>query len=326
MVMAQSLIRLVQAQGWEVDCVAPPAIVPLVRRMPQVGAAIALEVRHGEFGWRARMALARALSTRHYQRAIILPNSWKSALAPFLAGIPLRTGYLGELRVGLLNDIRKLDKESCPRMVDRYAALGVKVGDPFETLAPRLLPQHHSAHAVLTSLDWPLPGVPVLGLCPGAEYGPAKRWPSRHFAEVARFVLDQGWQVWLFGSKADAQVAAEIQEGSAHRCLNLTGHTGLDEAVDLLALCSAVITNDSGLMHITAALDVPVIGVFGSSSPAHTPPLSDRARTLYLGLPCSPCFERHCPLGHTRCLNELPARLATAALMNLVPHLLGQSP
>lgn len=321
MVMAQSLIRLVQAQGWEVDCVAPPAIVPLVRRMPQVGAAIALEVRHGEFGWRARMALGRALRTRHYQRAIILPNSWKSALVPFLARVPVRTGYLGEGRFGLINDRRTLDKGRLPRMVDRYAALAVKPGETFDAARPQLEPRRESAEHVLAVLNRKMPEAPVLGLCPGAEYGPAKRWPPAYFAQVAEQMLSRGWDVWIFGSARDRPIAAEIQEATTRRCLDLTGHTQLDEAVDLLAVCTAVVTNDSGLMHIAAALRIPMVAIFGSSSPAHTPPLAEQVQILHLGLPCAPCFERTCPLGHTRCLRDLTPDMAITALRALLPAL-----
>jgi heptosyltransferase-2 len=150
-------------------------------------------------------------------------------------------------------------------------------------------------------------------LCPGAEYGPAKRWPAAYFAEVAQRKLAEGWQVWLFGSHKDEAITQEIQTLTHNRCLDLGGRTALGEAIDLLARADAVLTNDSGLMHVAAALGRPVIALFGSSDPHHTPPLSARAQVLSLNLSCSPCFRRVCPLGHTRCLTELaPAEVLTA--------------
>jgi heptosyltransferase-2 len=156
--------------------------------------------------------------------------------------------------------------------------------------------------------------VPVTVLAPGAEYGPAKRWPARHFAEVARTLAARGSRVWLLGSTKDQPVTAEVQRLSGGVCEDLAGRTSLDEAIDLMSVAVRVITNDSGLMHVAAALDRPLAAVFGSSSPAFTPPLSARARVVSLRLSCSPCFARTCPLGHTNCLETLPPADVLAAV------------
>ena len=159
--------------------------------------------------------------------------------------------------------------------------------------------------AALARLGIDAPANPVLALCPGAEYGPAKRWPAAYFAEVAKDRLDQGWDVWLFGSHKDQAVAAEIQQLLGGRCIDLSGRTQLGEAIDLMSLAAVVVSNDSGLMHVAAALGRNLVALYGSSDPGFTPPLNDNARILRLGLSCSPCFQRECPLGHLKCLRDL---------------------
>jgi heptosyltransferase-2 len=247
------------------------------------------------------------LRSEQYDRAIVLPRSFKSAIVPFAAHARVRTGYRGEMRYGLLNDIRKLDKQALPRTVDRFVNLGLDPGErlPVPIPYPHLETDKANGLKVLDKLGHHRPTAPVLGLCPGAEYGPAKRWPPKHFAEVARAKLDEGWEVWIFGSQKDAPYANEIQALSGSRCLNLAGRTELVDVVDLMALTTAVVTNDSGLMHVAAAVGVNVVAIFGSSNPKHTPPLSSRAQIVALGLPCSPCMKRECPYGHTNCLQGL---------------------
>ena len=275
-------------------------------------------------GWKqeeppARMAnewrLFRSLRARGYDRAIVLPNSLKSAIVPYAGRARVRTGFLGELRYGLLNDIRRLDKQKLPRTVDRFVALGIEPGAALpEIPPPRIRADMDKARMALARLGRSLPAAPVLGLCPGAEYGPAKRWPAEYFADVAQAKLAEGWEVWLFGSDNDAPVTGAIQSMTGKRCFDLGGKTTLEEAIDLLSLTAAVTTNDSGLMHVAAALDRQVIALYGSSDPRHTPPLSDKASVLYLGLSCSPCFKRECPLKHLKCLRDLPPERVLAAL------------
>ena len=317
MVLAQSLFKLLKQRHprSRLDVLAPAWTLPLLARMPEVDAAIVAPFTHGTLDLGARFKLGRELRARGYDRALVLPNSFKSAIAPFIARIPRRTGFAGELRYGLLNDVRRLDKQKLPRTVDRFVALALDAGEALPPVPePRLVADAENARAALDRLGHARPPAAVLGLCPGAEYGPAKRWPAEYFAEVANAKLADGWEVWLFGSDKDAAVTRAVQAGTQGRCLDLAGQTTLTEAVDLLALTTAVVSNDSGLMHIAAALDRRLIAVYGSSDPRHTPPLSARATILHLGLPCSPCFQRECPLGHLRCLKDLPPAVVLEAL------------
>lgn len=308
MVMAHSLVQTLRQRHPEavVDVLAPGWSLPLLARMPGVHQGIEMPLGHGQLGLATRWRLGRRLHNR-YDQAIILPGSLKSALVPFFAGIPQRTGFRGEYRYGLINDMRPLDKASLPMTVQRFVALGLPAGAAMPPRCPRprltVDPANQARLLLELALDTALPAI---ALMPGAEYGPAKQWPLPHFAELARRLIASGRQVWILGSAKDRAAGEAIASQAGAGARNLCGQTRLEEAVDLLALTQATVTNDSGLMHVAAALDVPTVALFGSSSPAHTPPLSERARVLYLGLDCSPCFKRVCPLGHTRCLAEIP--------------------
>ncbi len=314
MVMIEPLLALLKSRrpAPAIDVLAPAWSRPLLERMPQVRAAIDLPIGHGALALGERRRLGQALRGR-YAQAIVLPGSWKSALVPFFAGIRTRTGFTRELRFGVLNDLRRLDKRALPMTVQRFWALGAAPGAPLPT---RLTPQLHGDPAAVAATRTALSlaaTAPALVLCPGAEYGPAKRWPEGHFAAVAQHYLAEGWQVWLLGSAKDAPVTASIA-AQAPGAVDLAGRTDLGQACDLIAAADLVVSNDSGLMHVAAAFGRPLVAVYGSSDPGFTPPLSDRARVLTLGLPCSPCFERQCPLGHLKCLNDLaPAQVLAAA-------------
>jgi heptosyltransferase-2 len=323
MILAQSLFKLLKQQHADVqiDVAAPAWTLPLLERMPEVRAGIALPFKHGSLDLKTRIRIGRALKTKHYDQAILLTNSFKSAITPFFAGIPQRTGFKGEMRYGLLNDIRALDKAALPKTVDRFATLGMASGqaNPPVLPEPALVTSREQALAALARLGHAAPRSPVLALCPGAEYGPAKRWPAEYFAETAQWALDQGWEVWLFGSGKDVEVTQQIDRLTGNRCLDLGGKTALGEAIDLMALARAVVTNDSGLMHVAAALGVPQLSLFGSSDPHHTPPMSAKADILYLGISCSPCFQRECPLGHFKCMRDITPGMAIERLKALPP-------
>jgi heptosyltransferase-2 len=281
--------------------------------MPEVSGTISLPFGHGDLKLGERRRFAKALP--RYDRAVVLPNSFKSALIPWHAGIPVRTGYRGEMRYGLLNDVRVLDEDKLPLIVERYAALAQPAGEDLQRPLPepRLAIEEGARRATAAKYGLDL-ARPAAVFAPGAEYGPAKRWPPRHFADLAKTLVARGFQVWLMGSQKDAAITAEIQQLCGGICLDFAGRTSLDEAIDLMSFAARVVTNDSGLMHVAAALDRPMAALFGSSSPAFTPPLSAHARIITLNLVCSPCFQRVCPLGHTNCLVTLEPTRVLAAL------------
>jgi len=319
MVMAQSLfMTLKKAEpSCRIDVLAPAWSFSLLERMPEVAKAIAMPLSHGQFGLAARIRMGRRLRTEDYELAIVLPNSWKSAVIPFFAGIPVRTGYIGECRWGLLTDARKLDKRKLTMTVQRFTALGLPKNAPMppDYPFPALVVEPSRQRAVIKKFGLSLPAK-VLALCPGAEFGPAKRWPASYFSEVARQKIAQGWKVWLFGSEKDKDSATQINQETSGLCIDFTGRTSLAEAVDLMSLVDAVVTNDSGLMHVAAALDKKIIALYGSSDPGFTPPLNAKAHVLSLNIDCSPCFKRECPLyppghkDHTLCLTAIePGRV-----------------
>jgi len=307
-VMAQCLFKILKQQNpsVQIDVSAQKFLHPLLERMPEANKSIDLNVKHGELGLKKRHKLSKTLRNENYSQAIVLPNSLKSALIPWLAKIPERTGWRGEWRYGLINDLRILDKKQYPLMIERFMALGLPFDAelPEEYPFPKLNVDENTIAAVTEKFGITSQPKPILALCPGAEYGPAKRWPTEYFAEVANQQLNKNWQVWLFGGNKDTEIGETIQNKTQQRCVNLIGKTNLGEAIDLLSLADFAITNDSGLMHIAAALDLSIIAIYGSSSPTFTPPLSDKTKMLTSKLPCSPCFKRKCKFGHYKCLHE----------------------
>lgn len=311
--MTEPLMRRLAARGERLTVGALPWVAPVYRAMPQVSGVIEFPFQHGGLQFKARRAIAKQVEGR-FDTAYVLPNSLKSALLPFLASIPKRVGYLGEARVGLLTHRLKNPKNK-PPMVAFYSALSGEAG--IETDRPQLQLDAASIDAALHTLGLQRNGYYVFA--PGAEFGPAKRWPAAHFAELAR-TLDL--PVVLLGSGKEAALCDEIGNAAPGRCRNLAGKTSLIEALCVIAAAQSVVSNDSGLMHVAAAFGVPQVAVFGSSSPLHTPPLNEKAHVLWLKndpayqppLDCAPCFERECPLGHTRCLNDIGAPLVRRLL------------
>ena len=311
MVMAQALYRVLAARipAPEIHVLAPPWSLPLNERMPEVAKSIELAAGHGELKLALRRSIGVRLRAEHYAEAIVLPRSLKAALVPWFARIPKRTGFRGEWRYGLLNDVRELDRARLDQTVKRFVALGLHAdAAPPTTLPAEWQPRLRVDDANLARLkrEHGLGGEPLVALMPGAEYGPAKRWPAPSFAELARTLARAGRSVLLLGSAKERDLGEEIRAhaDTAH-VRNLCGATTLGDVVDLLAASDAAVSNDSGLLHVAAAAGTPVVAIYGSSSPAFTPPLTPHAAIIYRGIECSPCFARECPLGHLRCLREI---------------------
>lgn len=321
--MSQSLyIHLQQLRpGITIDVLAPAWSEPILARMPQVNRTIVAPLAHGELGLGKRRQLGKELREQHYEQAILLPNSLKSSLIPFFAQIPLRTGWRGEMRYGLLNDLRRLDETALALMVERFVALGQEADAPLpdKIPRPRLTVDPVKAHACRDKFGVH-PDKPILALCPGAEFGSAKCWPVEYYGQIAQQYLDKGWQVLLYGSSNDAPVTEKIRvaSSSSPHCFDLAGQTQLAEAVDLLSLSDAVLSNDSGLMHIASALGRPLLVVYGPTSADFTPPLSERAASIVPKLDCAPCFQRECPLGHHCCMRDTTPEIVSGQLASLL--------
>lgn len=314
MVMAQSLFKLLRQRSpdCQIDVLAPAWSHPILQRMPEVKQALELPLGHGQLGLKTRWQLGKSLAGQGYKQAIVLPRSWKSALVPFAAGIPQRTGFLGEQRYVLLNDRRPLDKQVLNQTVKRFAALGLPRGDAvpwhheFDLPRPQLQVDTLNQQRLMNEYGLSR-SLPAVALMPGAEYGPAKQWPLDSFKELAGMLAQRGYQIWVLGSAKDVSAGQHIVQGQEENVINLCGKTQLVDTVDLLAYTQHAVTNDSGLMHVAAAVGTRVHAIYGSSSPAFTPPLTANKVIHHLSLPCSPCFKRTCPLGHLECLHGMPS-------------------
>ena len=315
-VMTEPLLRRLAARGEQLVVGALPWVAPVYRAMPQVAHVIEFPFAHGGLQFKARRSIARQIQGQ-FETAYVLPNSLKSALLPFLASIPKRVGYLGEARIGLLTHRLKNPKNK-PPMVVFYSALSGEAGTDQDR--PQLSVDLAATRETVKAQGMRPRDYAVFA--PGSEYGPAKRWPAAHYAALAKQV---GLPVVLLGSAKEAALCEEIASKSSN-CLNLAGKTSVAQAIEWIAASQYVVSNDSGLMHIAAALGVKQVAIFGSSSPLHTPPLNNKAAVLWLKnettyqppLNCAPCFERECPLGpndgHMRCLNDISAAMVVAAL------------
>ncbi|EOD81721.1 ADP-heptose--lipooligosaccharide heptosyltransferase II [Grimontia indica] len=315
MVMSQSLYKTIKAKfsNARIHVLAPAWCRPILERMPEVDRAIEMPIGHGEFNLAGRWRLGRSLKRESYTHSIVLPNSAKSALIPLFADIPVRTGWKGEMRYGLLNDLRP-SRNIFQYMVERYVALAYTHQDMVEQVQLKDIPKPSllidednkinclKKFSINNSKD-------IIGICPGAEFGPAKRWPEKHYAKVAEWLLEEGKQICFFGGPKDKDVTRKIihliPKHLQKNCFDLAGKTSLNDAVDVLAACNVVFSNDSGLMHVAASVNTRIVAIFGSSSPEYTPPLSTRVAIVSNDIDCRPCFKRQCPLEHLKCLDEL---------------------
>ncbi|MBO6070825.1 MAG: lipopolysaccharide heptosyltransferase II [Succinivibrionaceae bacterium] len=327
MVMAQSLfIKLKELYpDSQITVTAPNWSLPLLQRMPEVTKAVANTFTHGELALWKRRKLGKELEPENYDLSIVLPNSFKSALVPFFANIKSRRGLKGEQRYILLNQMYKNIKQTLPLMVQRYVACAFnpntcnisKPEDLGHIQYPKLTVNLDSIPDVCRKLNIEY-NTHTLGICPGAEYGEAKRWPAEYYAEIIKSWIKSRGVVCIFGSGKDQttadKIVTHIPEELRSKCFILTGKTSLTEAIDLLAHCEIVVTNDSGLMHVTAAVGTPLIAVYGSSTTGYTPPLSHKAKTVFLNLECRPCFKRECPLGTTACLRQITPEIVLEKL------------
>lgn len=320
LIMAQALfiqLKCHHDSTCQIHVVAAQRMLPVLDRMLEVDKVIVHDFKLGELNLRARYRLAVSLRAMRYDHAIILPNSYKSALLPYWARIPQRTGWVGEMRYGLLNDIRKLDKHHLPQMVQRFVALGqpAQMATLPEISYPCLTTNKKNQHRVLQ--DHALEAADkqsILALCPGARFGISKQWLPAYYAQIAQWKLSMGWQVCLFGDKADKPIADQIVALTGDHVINWVGRIGLGDTIDLLSLVDVVVTNDSGLMHLACALGRSVVAVYGSTSPLFTPPLSVRSEIVALALSCRPCFQRMCPLGHLDCMHRLTPQMVMDAV------------
>ena len=308
MVMAQCLFSALKERhpNAAIDVLAPAWAAPLVKRMPELRQQIDFPLKPGALEFTIRRRFGRLLRGR-YDMAYVLPGSWKSALIPFFARIPRRFGHLREMRYGLLTDIVPLPDAVKRRTAQAY--FGLAQGGHFRP--PRLTVDADNQKELL--IRFGLQPGKFVAMMPGAEFGPAKRWPSESYAGLAREMMAKGFKVALFGSKNDRDVTADIS-ALAPGVVDLAGKTRLEDAIDLIAAARLAVSNDSGLMHVAAAVGTPVVAVYGSTSPENTPPLAEQRELIWLHLSCSPCHQKVCPLGHLNCLKTLDvAKVAAAA-------------
>ena len=318
--MAQSLFILLKQRNPDavIDVLAPAWSEPMLARMEQVRRTVVMPVGHGELRLSERFRVGRELRSAGYDRAIVMPRSMKSALAPYFAGIPSRTGFRGEMRYGLLTDVRKRDRKTLDQTIKRFLTLGLPPGAPIpDPPTPSLIVNERNRSVWAERFDLDCSGAAV-ALMPGAAYGPAKCWPIEYFVQLAVELSSAGSQVWVLGSEGDRDVGEEIRIKAGKGTVNLCGQTRLEDTVDILSAAGIAVTNDSGLMHVAAAADTHVLAIYGSSSPAFTPPLTQRQTIFYLDLECSPCFRRECPLGHLNCLRHITPEMVFAGVRQVL--------
>ncbi len=309
MVMAQALYKALYADSTsaEIHVVAPEWSRPLLSRMPEITSVFSLDISHGELGLSKRIALAKKLRIENYSQAIVLPRSFKSALVPWMANIPKRIGDVGECRYGLLTKTFPSNKDKKTPNVSqylRYAGINADISKVKNDYCPELMVDVENQQSLLEKFNLPV-DVPLVACMPGAEFGPSKQWPVEHFATLINLLREQGINVCILGSSKDVESGKKIESLCQSSVFNLCGKTNLVDVIDILASCKTAVSNDSGLMHIAAAVNVPVVAMYGATTPLYTPPLHAKAKSLHVKLACSPCWERTCRYNHYRCLKDI---------------------
>ena len=315
-VRCHTVVRLLRERHPDcaIDMLTTPTAAPLLDYMPGVRKGVIVELPRKRLALRHHRALAHRLRPQGYGRALIMPRTWKSALAPYLAGIPVRTGFPGEARFGLINDLR-FGERRLPRMVDRCAALALQKHEqpPAEWPLPQLCVPASDVERWRERFA-PADSRPAIAFAPGAV-GPSKRWLAAHYAKAAAELVIEGHTVWIVGGPLEKELAAEISKGNPAFIRDLTG-PDLRNAILALAAARLVVSNDSGLLHVAAALGRPTIGIFGPTSPWHWAPLNPISAVLETSttLPCKPCHKPICRLGHHRCMGDIAPEQVAAAI------------
>lgn len=317
-IMSQALFKILRKQHQDklqLDVMAPKWAHSILERMEEVNHVIASPFKSGSLSLWLRIKLGLNLRKAHYNQAIILPNSFKSALVPFIALIKKRTGFKGESRYILINDIYKLDKNKLPLMVERFCALALRGEKPKEVDYPILSVNKDNQARLVTKFKINLERQLII-FCPGAAYGKSKQWLPENFSQLADMLSIEAYQVLILGSSGDKSVGSAIcNKASVAQIIDTCGMTDLADTVDLLNLSSVVVSNDSGLMHVACASAAKVIALYGSSSPDFTPPLSKTSDTIKVTLECSPCFKRTCRFNHYNCLKLITVPMVYEKLL-----------
>jgi heptosyltransferase-2 len=318
-VRCHSVVKLLRQRFPDrpVDMLSSTLCKPLTDYMPGLRQAIVVDLPRNRLALAQQSALANRLKGEDYGTALIMPRTWKSALAPYLAGIPERTGFVGEVRFFLLNDLR-YGERTLPRMIDRCAALALPSGTapPQAWPVPELNVSRDEVEAWRKKRGLNGDDHRVVALAPGAV-GPSKRWPTAAYAALARSLIADGFAVWVLGGPDEKALAAEIVGDTPAR--DLTGND-LRDAILALASAAAAVSNDSGLLHVAAALGTPSIGIFGPTSPWHWAPLNPLAGIIETEteLACRPCHKPVCRLIHHRCMRDIAPEQVLAATQRAI--------
>ncbi len=322
MIMSQVIYRQIKISNpkAKITVLAPPWSIPIALRIQAVDVIIEVPFKPGYFDLYKRYKIGKALRKRKFTQAIVIPGSWKSALVPFFANIPIRTGYLGEFRFGLLNDIRKFTGIS-QRIVDHYVYLSIdyKSALPIINDLPKLQIVPKNLNTLQHKFNIVDNNKKTLALCAGAAFGPSKQWPAEYCSDLIN-LIQQDWNIWLFGSQNDQAFINSIVQNITTKVINFAGQLALPDTIDLLSSVDAIIANDSGLMHMGSSLNIPLIAIYGSTPAVKAPPISKNCIMLEQPQPCKPCYKRVCPLQHFKCMRDIIPTMVQEKLKQILNY------